>query len=184
MSNHRDITPVRQDDGSYRIPLTNGYGAAVDEAALSVVAGNHWGIRTTRCGIVYAYGNLGKALRLMHCAIFEALVHPLADGLQVDHIDGDGLNNRVANLRAATNQQNQWNRRKSSKSRSAISSRYKGVDFYKPGGVWRARIRVNGRQLLLGYFRSEESAAEAYDAEARRHFGEFARFNFGERLSR
>lgn len=90
----------------------------------------------------------------------------------VDHRDGDGLNNRRANLRRASPLQNMWNRRK----HKPGSSRFKGVIWEK--GAWRARITVKGRLRHLGRFVSETEAAFAYDSEAKKHFGEFARLNF------
>lgn len=99
-------------------------------------------------------------------------------GQQVDHVNRDGLDNRRANLRLATNGQNRAN------SRSASASGYKGVyrvpnkGVYRTTDKWRAQIRAGGRIIHLGYFGDAETAARAYDAAAREYFGEFARGNF------
>lgn len=95
---------------------------------------------------------------------------------QIDHIDGDGLNNQRSNIRPATKSQNAANRKNLS---TTASSRFRGVSWFKPTKRWRACIKVNQKYISLGYFLSEEDAARAYDDAARLHFGEFASPNFG-----
>ena len=82
--------------------------------------------------------------------------------VKVDHRDGNGLNNQRYNLRLATHAQNMQNRRK-----VAGKHRYKGVTPTATPGMWRARIRVDQKELHLGSFYSEEFAASAYDNKAR-----------------
>jgi len=93
----------------------------------------------------------------------------------VDHRDGNGLDNRRANLRAASHAQNNRNR----VGVAGTSSRFKGVWFESVGGKWVAGIKYAGRSRYLGRFLTEIGAAQAYDDEAVRVFGEFARTNFG-----
>jgi len=73
----------------------------------------------------------------------------------LDHIDGDRLNNRVENLRPATNSLNARN--------SVVYGKinYKGVYLYK--GKYRSRSNQDGKQLHLGWFETPEEAARAYD---------------------
>jgi hypothetical protein len=99
-------------------------------------------------------------------------------GLLVDHRNHDTLDNRRSNLRLATYVENGRNRRKVA--RRNKSSKYKGVTYYKKRNVWRACICVNGRTIWLGEFKSELEAALAYDAAAKKYFGEFACLNFPE----
>jgi len=94
--------------------------------------------------------------------------------LIVDHINGNGLDNRIANLRLATYAQNSRNR---SKIKRACSSRYKGVWYSRKLNKWRAQICYGGVKEHLGYYRDERDAARAYDAAARRHHDKFARVN-------
>ncbi|MGA2323997.1 MAG: HNH endonuclease [Sedimentisphaerales bacterium] len=116
----------------------------------------------------------GKTKTLsLHRAIMNA-----PKGLVVDHINGESLDNRRANLRLATQSQNSCNKRK----RKNTSSQFRGVSFYKPQGVWNAYINVAGKRIQLGYFDSEIEAAKAYDAAARKYHGEFARLNFPEEV--
>ena len=96
-------------------------------------------------------------------------------GELVDHINGDGLDNRLENLRICNAQENSRNTKGWRKS----SSTFKGVSLHRAsGGKWRALIGVGGKSIYLGIFNSEEEAARAYDEAARHHFGEFANLNF------
>ncbi len=114
---------------------------------------------------------LKKRYRLyMHHAICMP-----SEGVKVDHIDGDTLNNIRGNLRLCTHTENARNRRVSN-----ATSRFKGVHYSTncKRGVWCAQIRVDKKAYKLGYFEIEEKAARAYDEAALKHFGEFARLNF------
>jgi hypothetical protein len=91
---------------------------------------------------------------------------------EIDHRDGDGLNNRWANLRVATSAQNKRNSRRQCNNTSG----FKGVSVNKCGDRFRAQIGVRGRNKHIGYFDTAEAAHAAYVAAAEKHFGEFARF--------
>lgn len=91
-------------------------------------------------------------------------------GVMVDHEDGDGLDNQRHNLRFANNTQNQHNQRRL---RSDNTTGYKGVTVHRDGRFV-AQIYVNKKHLNLGYFKTREQAARAYDAAAEKYFGEFA----------
>jgi len=104
-----------------------------------------------------------------------------AEGMMVDHINHNGLDNRKANLRPATRSENMWNRRKADrKSRS----RYKGLSLHNRKKRWSVRIKVNGRSKFLGFFEDEVEAARAYDNAARKFHGEFAVLNFPQKQGR
>jgi len=96
-------------------------------------------------------------------------------GLIVDHKNGCSLDNRRDNLRLATASQNCQNVPKRKKN---TSSRFIGVSFDKEHRKWRAAISYQGKKIWLGYFDNEIDAACAYDAAARKYYGEFARLNF------
>jgi hypothetical protein len=96
-----------------------------------------------------------------------------APGMDVDHINGNGLDNRRCNLRPATRSQNNMNRAK----RRGVS-KFKGVSPKR--GKWRAYLKTGKKQHNLGVFESEYDAARAYDVKAKEMFGEFARVNFPE----
>lgn len=95
-------------------------------------------------------------------------------GYMVDHIDGDGLNNRIDNLRLALSAQNTSNSRK----RPNTSSQYKGVHFNKATDKWFASISVDGKKFHLGSYDAELDAHLSYCDAAEAAFGEF--FNSGE----
>lgn len=106
----------------------------------------------------------------LHRLIMERILcRPLLPTEQVDHINGDGLDNRRCNLRLATPQQNQGNSRKRSNNRSG----FKGVWLH--GNKYQAQIGVNYHTQYLGTFDTPEAAHEAYCKAAHELFGEFAR---------
>jgi hypothetical protein len=106
---------------------------------------------------------------LMHRALLSAPA-----GSQVDHKDGDGLNNCRDNIRTCTLMQNSQNRQIQKNNRSG----YKGIYMHKRTGRWYAKIVANRKIEYLGSFLTPEDAARAYDRAALAHFGEFARLNF------
>lgn len=91
----------------------------------------------------------------------------------VDHINGDTLNNKRSNLRICTAAQNQMNRKA-----HGVASKYRGVTWGPRQKKWRAAIQKDRKQHHIGYFMIEEDAARAWDARAKKLYGEFARFNF------
>jgi HNH endonuclease len=100
-------------------------------------------------------------------------VHGECPAGEIDHINGVKDDNRIVNLRPATDAQNRWNidRHKNNK------SGFKGVarDSRRLARPWKAGITVNGRRIRLGQFRTAEEASAAYEAAAREHHGPFAR---------
>lgn len=93
-------------------------------------------------------------------------------GMEVDHIDGNPLNNQKSNLRICTHANNMLNRSKE----KGNTTGYKGVSFQKNRYI--SRIRVNNKEYWIGSFDSPEDAAKAYDDAARIYHGEFAKLNF------
>jgi len=104
------------------------------------------------------------------------LIRKAPKGRLVDHRNCNGLDNRSENLRIATRSQNVCNRRK----RKNTSSRFLGVSYYKAYKNWTAKLQHHGKDMWLGYFKSEIEAARAYDKAAKKYHKEFARLNFPE----
>lgn len=100
-------------------------------------------------------------------------IAPASFDFEVDHADGNGLNNQRGNLRPCSVAQNQQNRNS-----ETGSSKYKGVLWDKSHNCWQARVVVGGIRHGLGSFENEDAAARRYDQAAKAHFGEFARLNF------
>lgn len=90
--------------------------------------------------------------------------------LEIDHINGDGMDNRIDNLRVATSMQNMWNQKESKRNSSGKS----GVNFDKQTGKWRARIRTHGKVISLGRHDTYEMAAQARSVAEKEMKGEFA----------
>lgn len=111
-----------------------------------------------------------RFVRLHRIAFF--LMHGVVPP-EVDHVDGVRTNNRAANLRAATRQQNAGNSRAS----SLNTSGFKGVSRNSRSGKWHAQIKINGHQVYLGRFNDPIEAARQYDFAALQHFGDRARLN-------
>ena len=156
------------------IPLTRGFVALVDDEDYARLVAHKW-CAMTNGHTSYAVRARSRrhggrpGLILMHRIIIGA-----TDEQIVDHENGNGLDNRRANLRFATESQNHWNQRP----QVGRSSRFKGVSWHRLHARWRATIWFGGRSHALGYFSVETDAARAYDAAARTHFGAFARTNF------
>ena len=98
----------------------------------------------------------------------------IPDGLQIDHIDRNKLNNSIENLRLCTPAQNSQNRSRRNKG----SSKYTGVYFNREANKFQSVIRSNYKTKYLGQFTNELEAAKAYDIAALNLFGEYAVLNF------
>jgi hypothetical protein len=95
------------------------------------------------------------------------------EGLYVDHINGDPLDNRKENLRLVTHSQNMFN----VKTYVTNKSGYRGVSWHSLRSKWRARINYKGTEIHIGLFESKEEAALAYNKKAQEMYGEYARLN-------
>lgn len=111
-----------------------------------------------------------------HCVYLHRAVMDARADQRIDHVSGNGLDNRRVNLRFASLQENNRN---SAKPRSPkATSQFKGVTFDPRRNIYYARIRIGDRQKYLGATKTEEEAARIYDAKALELFGQFARLNF------
>jgi hypothetical protein len=181
---HRELslnTPVKLTDGCIGIPLNAGYCAIIDAADLELVSRFVWSayVRLRRDGTVLTVYAMHKCTPDAEGKRRTIKIHRLIMGvtdpkIEIDHEDGDGLNNRRRNLRVANRVQNMQNARKTQLPKS---SRFKGVSWDRQLNKWDAHIRINGKQQTLGKFADEIEAAKAYDGAAT-HFGKFARINF------
>ncbi|WP_081790752.1 HNH endonuclease [Deinococcus phoenicis] len=132
------------------IVLSNGGVALVDDADFEYLSQWKW----HRLNSGYAARTGWKKKILMH----RELAKP-SEGLQVDHIDRNKLNNQRSNLRCVTPSVNRRNTGMSSRNRSG----YTGVSFNTEKGKWQAATRIDGKDYLIGRFKTVEDAKEAYD---------------------
>jgi len=120
--------------------------------------------------LTYAVATIDGKQVLAHRLIAELEGWNL-DGKVVDHINGDGLDNRIENLQVVTQSQNMMKQRKP----AGCSSGYKGVNQFRD--KWRSRITVNGKTQSLGVYKTEQEAALAYNFAANAMFKDFAVLN-------
>lgn len=127
-----------------------------------------WHLHKTRTGCYargYKRGERSGGLSYMHRVFSDA-----QKGFDVDHKNGNGLDNRIENLRVCNRTQNNGNRRKVKDK----TSKYKGVHFDAHTGKWRAEISFEGVRYRLGRFASQEEAVQAYFKKAKELFEGFA----------
>lgn len=161
-----------------QVPLTRGAIAVIDDDDAERVLAKRWYV-VVKSGQVVRYAGHGwKENGKIHQIRMHRFILGLVpgDGVVVDHVNSDGLDNRRCNLRHCSLSENTQNRRKF----NPTSSRFKGVsfDWRCPARPWRATIGSNGSFISIGRFEDEAEAARAYDAAARGIFGEFAKTNF------
>ena len=123
----------------------------------------------------FKFYNSGKGYVVAQKNSKNALIHRIIMNcppkMQIDHINGDRLDNRKSNLRICNNCQNNANKY----TPRTNTSGYKGV-WYR-GKSWSAQIQVKGQTIRLGTFKNIEGAAQAYNDAALKYFGEFALLN-------
>ena len=166
------MMPTEHDEARM-IPLTMGKVAIVDAADFDALSAYKWCAMQSGNGKFRAMrkgprnGGSGAAI-LMHRLVMSA-----PEGVKVDHINHDPLDNRRSNLRLCTRSQNICNRRMP----RGPNTPYRGVSRRQDCKSWRAQIKADGRNIHLGNFHTPEEAARAYDAAARHYYGEFATLN-------
>lgn len=161
------------------IQLTQGKVALVDDEDFDRLRQYKWyAKRCSRNGSLwYAYRSIpvadeGPTILAMHTTVMG----DAPAGMEIDHRDGDGLNNQRENVRIATHEQNQAN------TKPHNGRKYKGIyrDKRYAQPRYRAQIRRGGKVIYLGTFQTDIEAARAYDTKAKEMSGEFAWLNFPE----
>lgn len=150
------------------VPLTRGYEAVIDACDVPIVKCYNWHVDAHKKHFYAAAGAVidGKPTRIrMH-----RLLSGADKGQYVDHIDGDGLNNRRDNIRVCRQRDNMRNR----KMPTTNSTGYKGVWWDKRINCYRACIRVDDKTMHLGRFDDPSEAHKAYCEAAEKYYGEYS----------
>ena len=168
----RIVSETRIEGNVAYVALSNGLYAFVDVCDIPKVEGHRWYALRSR-KTFYAKASVKSEHGKVGTIYMHRLISDAQRGMEVDHINMDGLDNRRENLRICTPSQNRCNIGLTKANTSGV----KGVDRHK--GKWRARIQVKGKKIELGSFDSIEDAASAYMAAAGEVHGEFSRL--GER---
>lgn len=156
-----------------KIKLTQNQYAIVDDWNYNRLSQWKWYANRTRN--LYYYAQRGIRVNgKRSCIQMQREIYKLKIGnkCQIDHIDGNTLNNREINLRKCTSQQNIWNRH-----RIFGKSKYKGVLWHKKNRKWTGQIVINYKKIYLGSFVNEAEAAKAYNKAALEYYGKFAKLN-------
>ena len=149
------------------IQIHSGDHVKVDANDLLIVAKHKW-YRSGR----YVVANLRISKGVWKQVSMHRFLTGCPTGMQVDHIDGDGLNNSRQNLRICTQSENGKNRRINKTNKSG----YKGVSFCNKSSKWYASIKLDGKSKNLGYFTTPEDAHLAYVTAAKTMHGNFASY--------
>lgn len=161
-----DQAEIEIDGDVARVPLWGKRGvlkgwALIDATDADLIGRSRWSLNPNG----YPVARIAGRTPAMHLVLMPG------PGTR-DHISGDTLDNRRANLRRCSQTENSRN-----KSPTRNRALYKGVSPTAEGR-YRARLMLDRREVWLGSFDTPEEAARAYDAAALQHFGEFARPNF------
>lgn len=155
-------SPIHIQGALAKVELTRGFEAIIDAGDVPIVQGHKWAVLTTPTGHVYAARTASKKTVLMHRILLNA-----PRGLQVDHVDGNGLNNRRGNIRLATPALNQANKAVDPRNKLGI----KGVS--KKNNRFSATITPNGKKIHLGRYDTTAEAAAAYRGAAAALWGNY-----------
>jgi len=151
------------------ITLNKGYFAKVYVCDLPLISSLKW-IALVQPRSVYAIASYRLSKGVYKTAYMHRIITSATKGIQVDHKDGDGLNNLSSNLRLATASQNQMNMRKHTK-----KAGLKGAYYHKRDNRWLAQISINRKHVYLGCYETEIDAHMAYCVASKEIHGDFGR---------
>lgn len=148
--------------------VINNCEVLIDKEDLTKISTKRWRLKKYHKNEKYRVVSVERPAIYMHRLIMD-----FPKNYQVDHINGNSLDNRKENLRICSIAENTKNREKY----STNSSGYKGVYFSKKNKKWISNIHFNYKTYYLGSFADKNEAAKAYNDAAIKYFGEFANLN-------
>lgn len=156
---HGDVTTIILDhrDGSV-------FEALIDTDDLpraKSVPGKWFAQRDNSSRTMYVRTNIRRPDGSRYRPLLHRWLLDVPDGMEVDHIDHNGLNNKRSNLRICSRAENSQNRKGAY---SNSTSGFRGVHWHKATGKWRARVIVDGTEHVLGYFDDPREAARVVSA--------------------
>lgn len=154
------------------VPLTRGQFALIDPDEAPIIGRNNWLATINKgTGKFYATRTRSRLLGKKTSILMHRQIMGFPEGLDVDHLHGNTLDNRRSQLREATRSENNFN----TAARNTNKSGFKGVSWCKRDSKWKAQICVNNKRKMLGRYITPEEAHAAYANAAKKYHGEFAR---------
>lgn len=157
-------------ESTVTVQLKGGQHTLLDAADVHLLGDRTWGVDSHGYALCRIYTDGRERSIRLHREVMAAELAEAPPRTQVDHINGDRLDNRRANLRLATHAENLRNRG----AQRNNTSGYKGVFWHERARRWRAVIWVDRRRHLLGYFDNPAEAHAAYCRAAHELHREFA----------
>ena len=154
--------------------MSHGKSFLFDIEDLPHVQAHYWAATTSGYAAHFYYERKEKNKRVRRLLFFHRLIMGKPNGMDVDHINGDKLDNRKKNLRICTSHNNDCNHCAPKNNTSG----FVGVSYSQYHKGWRAYITIYGKQISLGIFDNIEDAVEARRLAEKQYFGEFSRMNY------
>lgn len=154
-----------------KIPLTQGKYAIVDDKDFKFLSQWNWHLRKTLNKERFYAVRMSPRVKGKQTVIkMHSLIIGTPKGMDTDHINGDGLDNRKSNLRICTRSENCLNRRRHSNNKSG----YKGVFWHKQSKKWEVSIQINKKQITIGRFENIKEAIKVCKNARIKYHKEFA----------
>lgn len=153
------------------MPLSRGEVAIVDDGDYDYLSQWKWYCAATSSNLKYAVRKVSNGDGTWTRYLMHRVIMGEPENMLIDHISGNGLDNRRENLREATPSQNQINRRISPKNKSG----QRGVRWHKYNKQWEASIRVDGKWTYLGMSKDLWAAISMRKLAEEKYYGEFVR---------